>query len=239
MPNYLITGARTGLGLANVRLLAQDSSSTIFACVRSLTTGDLSSLRSIQSASPAKINILECDTSSETSIAALPSRISAVDPSAKIDVLINMAAILQSNTQTSLSITAEALNDHMNVNVLGPARVTSALLPLLSAKAKIVNITSGLGSMELLSNGSIHPEAAPYAISKAALNMLTVFQAKQLPKEMVVVCVDPGHCKTEMGGPKAVVEPEESARGLQRIVQGLEAGSSGRFLLYDGRVLPW
>ncbi|KAK3984900.1 hypothetical protein QBC44DRAFT_166975 [Cladorrhinum sp. PSN332] len=238
MPTFVITGTRVGLGLANVRHLAQNPSNTIFALVRSLS-GDLSALHSVQSTSPATIHIVPCDTSAPASISALPSLIRSISPDAKIDVLINNAAILQNNSLNSLTLTAEVLSSHMTTNVLGPALLTSALLPLLSPTAKIVNITSGLGSLKFLSNGTINAEATAYSLSKAALNMLTVHQAKQLPRGMVVVCVDPGHCKTEMGGPKAVLEPEESARGLQGAIERLKEEDSGKFLLYSGEELPW
>ncbi|KAK0647147.1 hypothetical protein B0T16DRAFT_330754 [Cercophora newfieldiana] len=239
MPTFVISGTRTGLGLENVRHLSQNPSNTIFALVRSLTNADISALRAVQSASQAKIHILECDTSSEASISALPSRIQEISPDVKIDVLINMAAILHSGSQNSLTLTSSALGSHITTNVMGPALVTSALLPMLSPTAKILNITSGLGSLQLLSDGTISPNSTAYSISKAALNMLTVHQAKQLPKGMAVVCVDPGHCKTEMGGPNAVLEPSESASGVQKIVEGLKPENSGKFLLYSGVELPW
>ncbi|KAK0623961.1 NADP-dependent dehydrogenase-like protein [Immersiella caudata] len=238
MPTFVISGARTGLGLENVRHLSQTPSNTIFALVRSLT-GDISALQAAQSASTAKVHILECDTSSSPSISALPAQIKAIAPDTVIDVLINMAAILHSGEQNSLSLTSGVLLSHITTNVLGPALLTSALLPMLSPTAKIVNITSGLASLELLSNGTISTDSTAYSISKAALNMLTVHQAKQLPEGMVVVCVDPGHCKTEMGGPNATVEPEDSAKGLQAIIEGLKGSGKGRFYWYTGKELPW
>ena len=239
MPTFVISGARTGLGLENVRHLSHNPSNTIFALVRSLTA-DITALHTVQSTSSAKIHILECDTSSESSIATLPSQIQSISGlSIKIDVLINMAAILHSGSQNSLSLTSAALLSHITTNVMGPALVTSTLLPLLSPTAKIVNVTSGLASMQLLSDGTIPADSTAYSISKAALNMLTVHQAKQLPKGMVVVLVDPGHCKTEMGGPNAVVEPRDSAEGVQRIVEGLKGEYSGKFFWYTGKQLPW
>ncbi|KAK4441893.1 hypothetical protein QBC34DRAFT_314246 [Podospora aff. communis PSN243] len=238
MPTFVISGTRTGLGLQNVRHLSTNPSNTIFALVRSLT-GDISALQSVQSTSAAKIHILDCDTASESSISALPAQIKSLAPDTVIDVLINNAAILHTAEQNSLTLTTEVLMSHMTTNVMGPALLTSTLLPLLSPTAKIVNITSGLASLGLLSDGTIDAVATAYSISKAALNMLTVHQAKQLPEGMVVVCLDPGHCKTEMGGPNAYVEPGDSAKGVQSLIEGLKGSDRGKFFAYKGEELVW
>jgi NAD(P)-dependent dehydrogenase (short-subunit alcohol dehydrogenase family) len=106
----------------------------------------------------------------------------------------------------------------------------------------VANISSGIGSLTMLSDGRIPAKAAPYSLSKAALNMLTVHQARQLREEgsgVVVVAIDPGHVKTEMGGPEAVVEVADSARGVLGVLAGLGEGDSGRFLAYDGVGLEW
>lgn len=240
MPTTVITGARTGLGLEHVRHLSTTPTNTIYALVRSLTTGDLTALQTLQSTSPATIHILECDTSSPASISALLSLIAATSPTpVTINTLINNAAILHHRTETSLTLSPSAFHSHMSTNVLGPALVLSTLLPMLAPDARVVNVTSGLGSLELLSNGTIGTEATHYSVSKAALNMMTVHQAKQLPKGMVVVCVDPGHAKTEMGGAGATTETGESVRGIWGVIRRVGVEDSGKFFEFRGGVVPW
>jgi NAD(P)-dependent dehydrogenase (short-subunit alcohol dehydrogenase family) len=262
MPVYVITGARTGIGLEYVRQVSRaQSDHTIFALVRTLDS-DLAALREVQSSvtnPETKVHILECDISSAASIAALPERILQVYTTTPgtphqgtesesetriINTLINNAATLHSREETALSLTPSALHSHITSNVLGPALVLQALLPLLSPRARVANISSGIASMALVGDGSINAEITPYSISKAALNMLTVHQARQLRameayKEVVLVAVDPGHAKTEMGGPGAVVEVADSAKGVLKVLEGLRVGDSGRFLLYTGAELPW
>jgi len=242
MPTIVISGARTGLGLEHIRQLSTDPSNTVLALVRSLA-GDITKLREIQYTSSAKIHILECDTSSPASISALPSVISSLSPPiATIDVLINNAAILTvyAPPMTSLTLTPESLSAHMTTNVLGPALLTATLHPLLAPKAKIINITSGLASKTLVGNKTITAVAPAYAISKAALNMLSVYQAQQVGEERVVIVLDPGHCKTEMGGwDNAVLEPEDSVKGIWKIIGRLGKEDAGRFFWYDGTELPW
>jgi NAD(P)-dependent dehydrogenase (short-subunit alcohol dehydrogenase family) len=243
MTTFVITGTRVGIGLEHVRQASQNPNNTVFALVRSLTSGDLTALKEIQSsAGPERVHIIECDTSSETSIASLPGRLTTQSSSSsplRIDVLINNAAILHNDDQNALNLTGDAFLSHMTTNVLGPARTTQALLPLLAPDAKIVNVTSGLGSLKLLTEGRIPAAVAPYSISKAALNMLTVHQAKQLPEGIVAVAIDPGHVKTEMGGPNAVLEIPDSVRGIQSVVAGLRREDSGRFMDYTGTDVPW
>jgi hypothetical protein len=42
-----------------------------------------------------------------------------------------------------------------------------------------------------------------------------------------------------MGGPGADIAPEESAKGLKAVIDGLSIANSGSFLNYNGKTLPW
>ncbi|KAK1762332.1 NADP-dependent dehydrogenase-like protein [Phialemonium atrogriseum] len=239
MTVYVITGARAGIGLEYVRQLATSPSNTVFAVIRSLTA-DITTLTALQQDGPGKVHIIECDVSSETSISTLTSKLSStLGTDTKIDVLINNAAILHSRQETSLTLSSDALLSHITTNVIGPAKVLQAVLPLLADGAVVANITSGIGSLAMLTDGRINAEITPYSISKTALNMLTVHQARHLRGRAVVVCVDPGHVKTEMGGPEAVVEVGDSARGVLGTLASLTMADTGKFLLYNGTGLPW
>ncbi len=237
MPVYVVSGARTGIGLGYIRELSQTPANTVFALVRSLT-GDLAALRAIQQAN-SKVHILECDISSPASIAALPAQIQATDPALQINVLINNAAILHSRPETALTLTPDAFLSHMTTNVLGPALLLQALLPLLAPAARVANISSGIASLALVGDGTIHAALTPYSISKTALNMLTVHQARQVGGGVVVVTVDPGHVKTEMGAEGAFVEVEDSARGVLKVVEGLTDADKGKFFSFTGAEVPW
>ncbi len=240
MPAYVVSGARTGIGLGYVRELSQTPANTVFALVRSLA-GDLTALRAIQQAN-GKVHILECDISSQASISALPASLQATaggSSPVQINVLINNAAILHSRPETALTLTPDAFLSHMTTNVLGPALLLQALLPLLAPAARVVNITSGIASLALVGDGTIDAVLAPYSISKTALNMLTVHQARLVGGGVVVVAVDPGHVKTEMGAEGASVEVEDSARGVLKVVEGLGDGDKGRFFSYTGEEVPW
>ncbi|KAK5128071.1 hypothetical protein LTR85_005188 [Meristemomyces frigidus] len=241
MSVYCITGANRGLGLEFARQIASASpSKTTLALTRSLSS-DLADLNKV---SNSNTHILECDTGNLQSIKAFTSSAAKALNGKKIDFLINNAGINSAPEQTSLSIGPEDLDEQIRVNVLGPAKTVEYLLAadLLSPDARIVNMTSGLGSMAV--SLSITPrKCATYSISKAALNALTVQQSGDLREKLgegcVVVCMDPGWVKTRMGGEGAVLEAEESIGGILECVHGLGEGDNGRFFTYTGKEVPW
>ena len=242
MPTYCITGANRGLGLEFVRQLAADPTNTILALTRSLSS-DLSDLKKIAS---NKTHILECDTGNLTSITNLATNLipQTLPSGAQIDFLLNNAGINSVPHQTALSINASDLNDQIRINVLGPAKTTELLLSnhLLAPTARIVNMSSGLGSIHV--SLSITPrKCATYSISKAALNSLTAQQSGEVREVLgqgcVVVCMDPGWVKTRMGGEGAVLEAEESIGGMLRCVHGLGEADNGKFFTYTGDEVPW
>jgi len=239
MPVYVITGANRGLGLEFVRQLSADSSNTILAATRSLSR-DLSALESLKS-NNATLFILECDTGSQVSITAFSKQVSSVlgGTEKKIDYLLNNAGINANSKQTSLTLTPDALSEHINVNVMGPAKIVQLLESHLQSGSVVMNMTSGLGLLAY-NRTKETVGATAYAISKAAVNMLTVHQASNLKsKGVIAVCVDPGWAKTDMGGSGAVLEKEDSIGGMLKVLKGLKIGDSGRFFVYDGSEKEW
>ena len=243
MPTYFITGVRAGIGLEYLRQLSTDASNTIVGTVRSLSDkSGLEALHGIVNGSETKahVHLVECDLSKPESIQSLASRLPN-DLEGKINVVIQNAAILLPSCQkeNSLKVSAQSMIDHFNTNTVGPALLVQSLLPYLAPEAKIANITSGMGSMGMLSDGRINPGIPAYSISKAALNMLTVHQAHDLKDRATVVCIDPGHVKTQMGGPNAAIEAHVSASGVLTVIEKLTKEDSGRFFLYKGNRLDW
>ena len=229
---YVITGANRGLGLEFVRQLSATDSNTIIAGVRSLK-GDLIDLQALASKSHT-IHILECDTASLDSISAFGAAVTkTLGPDDQVDYLFNNAGINTAPTQTALKLDPNDVQEHIAVNVLGPAKTVEALLSHLGQGSVVVNVSSSVGSC-----GKGTRWAAAYSISKAALNMLTVHQAEELKGRGVkVISMDPGWVKTRMGGEWAVLQPKESISGMLKVVHRLE--TSGKFYRYDGSEVPW
>lgn len=232
-------GANRGLGLEFVRQLSLDESNTIIACVRADST-DLTSLKKVARKST---QYLTCDTGSLDSMRSFVVEAEKALNGSKVDYLVNNAGINSVSEQTSLSINPSDLDENMRVNVIGPAKTTQFLLEanLLAPNVRIVNMTSGLGSMAV--SLSIYPrKAATYSISKAGLNALTVQQSGEVREKLgkaVIICMDPGWVKTRMGGEGAILEPEESIGGMLKCIHGLGDESNGKFYTYTGKEVPW
>lgn len=70
--------------------------------------------------------------------------------------------------------------------------------------------------------------------------MLTVHQAVELkPKGVIVICMDPGWVKTDMGGKGAIPEKEESVGVMLKCLGRLTMADSGKFFAYDGQEKAW
>src|SRR5690606_13482534 len=125
------------------------------------------------------------------------------------------------------SLTAANFEDSFRTNALGPLLLTQALAPLLADGAKVVNLSSELGSIASTTRFG----TPSYNLSKAAQNMATVLLAHALAgRGISVVALHPGWVRTEMGGTGAELEPDEAVTGLLRVAADLTPADSGRFL---------
>lgn len=112
----------------------------------------------------------------------------AVDRWGRLDVLVNNAATTKPIPQHDLeAVTAEEFQRVYAVNVIGAFQMTRAATPYLRASGDgaVINISS-IGAF--LGDGS----SMPYAVSKGALNTLTIALARQLAPEVRVNAICPG-----------------------------------------------
>ncbi|GAA2100598.1 SDR family oxidoreductase [Kitasatospora saccharophila] len=161
----------------------------------------------------------------------------------RLDVLVNNAAVTGGVPQEPTVVDLAEIRLVMETNVLGVVRVTNALLPLLrrSASPRIVNMSSGVGSLTLQSDpaGETGPISAAYAPSKTFLNAVTVQYAKELRGTGVLVNLGcPGYCDTDLNGHRGTRTPAQGARVAVRLATLPDGGPSGAFFNEDGP-LPW
>jgi NAD(P)-dependent dehydrogenase (short-subunit alcohol dehydrogenase family) len=117
-----------------------------------------------------------------------------------VHVLINNAGIVISEDKSFLEFIPEEVHTTFSVNALGPYFVSQTFLPLIPKGGRIINISSGAGSI----CGGISNYAPLYSASKTAENALTMHLAQALkPKSIAANLVCPGWVKTDMGGPGA------------------------------------
>jgi NAD(P)-dependent dehydrogenase (short-subunit alcohol dehydrogenase family) len=167
----------------------------------------------------------------------------------RLDVLVNNAGIpgditRQTPGDADLTVTREVFE----VNVFGVIAVTEAMLPLLrrSPAARIVNLTSSLGSLGLMrapgSRQAELPASTAYMPSKSALNALTVQYAKQLHADGILVnAADPGGCATDFTAQLDYAIPRTAADGATIVIRlaTLEPGGpTGGYFNEEGP-LPW
>ena len=91
----------------------------------------------------------------------------------------------------------------ITTNLLGPIRLTAALLPhlLKQKKASIINVTSGLAFVPFVT-------APSYSATKAALHSYSVamrYQLKDTPVEVLEIA--PPYVQTELGGERQKSDP--------------------------------
>jgi len=238
MRRILITGAGRGIGLELARQYAARGDQVLAGCRDIERAPDL---RALVDQHRDHVNVLPLEVADSASLtAAVRQAHREVDA---LDILINNAAINPGDATVKGPDGHELLDDTRTlevfaINVVAPVRVAQAFTTLLAAGTtpRVVNISSGAGSLTYKTESDDYS----YAASKAALNMMTRTYALTVRDQgITAVMIDPGWVKTDMGGAGAILEPEESARGLLTIIDGLTPDDAGRFLRYDGAEVPW
>lgn len=56
---------------------------------------------------------------------------------------------------------------------------------------------------------------------------------------IISVALHPGWVKTDMGGANALISTTESVTGMRNVINHLALADSGKFIAYNGRVIPW
>jgi len=231
MATVLITGANRGLGLEFCRQYAEQDWHVI-ACSRN--PDDAFDLNNLASRHP-NIQLEQLDVSALEQIDALSRKLAGQS----IDVLINNAGIYADNKSNSLGhFDYQAWTNSLLINTQAPVKMTEAFLPHIkkSDKKLIVAISSLMGSMaDNDSGGSIF-----YRSSKAALNAAMKSVAIELKNQSVGVLIfHPGWVKTDMGGPDALINAEQSVAGMRALIANFSLDQSGSFVKYDGTPMPW
>ncbi len=245
----LVTGANQGIGLQ----IAKDLTAHGFIVLvgsRNFEKGEIAA-KSIG----ADAHAVQLDVTDQASITAAAERIRK--EFGRLDVLINNAAI--SNVGLNADMTVEEyakLTRPSNVsldevrtiwetNVFGVLAVYQAMLPLLreAPAARIVNVSSGVGSLTMNSNPNspMHRNFGPgYAASKTALNAITLAMAIELESTGIKVnAVSPGFIKTNLNNYAGVGTVEEGAREPVRLALLGPDGPTGTFTRWENETIPW
>lgn len=248
-PVALVTGANQGIGLQIAKDLVAHGL-TVLVGSRNLERGKAAAKEVGPDA-----HALQLDVTDQASIAAAAERVR--HDFGRLDVLIQNAAI--SNTgrlpgqsvedYAKLSRPSNVSLDEMRAvwetNVFGVLAVYQAMLPLLreSLSARIINVSSGVGSLTMNSDPAFAYRAIfgpTYAASKTALNALTVTMAIELePEGIKVNAVSPGFIKTNLNNYGGTGTVEEGAREVVRLALLGPDGPTGTFTRWENETIPW
>ena len=248
-PVALVTGANQGIGLQIAKDLVARGF-TVLVGSRNLERGEAAAKEVGPDA-----HALQLDVTDQASITAAAERVR--HDFGRLDVLIQNAAI--SNTgrlpgqsvedYAKLSRPSNVSLDEMRAvwetNVFGVLAVYQAMLPLLreSPSARIINVSSGVGSLTMNSDPAFAYRAIfgpTYAASKTALNALTVTMAIELePEGIKVNAVSPGFIKTNLNNYGGTGTVEEGAREVVRLALLGPDGPTGTFTRWENETIPW
>ena len=225
----MITGANRGIGYELARQLAARGD------LVALTARTLAKARQAADSLPTggKVVPVGLDVTSEHDASALEATMR--EHTDRVDVLINNAAIHYDTGQVAVGADLRVVVEALETNVIGAWRTTLALLPLIrgSRHGRIVNVSSGAGSLTEMSSGT-----PAYRVSKAALNALTRTLAADLLGEGVLVnAVCPGWVQTDMGG-SGGRPVRDGAASVLWAVDLPDDGPTGGFFR-DGRPIPF
>jgi uncharacterized oxidoreductase len=172
----LITGGGSGIGRGLAESLHKLGNQVIIAGRRQ----DV--LDNTTKANPGMVS-MNFDISDPSAIQALAARVTAEHPT--FNVLINNAGIMRVENLQALPAGLADSEAVITTNLLGPIRLTAALLPHLQNQphAAIINVSSGLGFVPL-------PVTPTYSATKAALHSYTLSLRVQLtgtPVEVIEI----------------------------------------------------
>jgi NAD(P)-dependent dehydrogenase (short-subunit alcohol dehydrogenase family) len=236
MTTALVTGANKGLGKETARRLAAEGW-TVYLGARDGDAGRAAA-QELADAGGGDVRFVSIDVTSDESVAAA---VEWLRPLGALDVLVNNAGIMGERVPP-LEVGPEHFIACFGVNLLGPVRVTRAMLPLLSLSEhpRLVMVSSGMGSMTVTSDPSRLESgiiSLVYPSSKAALNMVTTQYAKALP-HFRVNAVDPGYTATDLNEHRGHRTIEEGASIIVEMAKVAPDGPTGGFFSDDGTV-PW
>ncbi|KAL4776008.1 hypothetical protein BDW60DRAFT_203853 [Aspergillus nidulans var. acristatus] len=222
MPSYLVTGASRGIGFEFLRQLSADPANLVIGLVRNRPATEA---KVAQDLKRENIRIVEGDLADYDSIKRAVEAIEKITPS--LDYLIANAALVSSwSAYDGLGDLAakdpakldEDILSSMRTNVLGNIHLFSLLIPLIQKSdiKKVITITSGMADLDFIAQYDI-AVAAPYSISKAAMNAAVAkFSAQYRKDGILFLALSPGLVDT---GHYDDATPEQLAEAGKMIQQ--------------------
>ena len=152
-------------------------------------------------------------------------------------ILVNNAGVYPESTDAHVVDTPTSVwRETFETNLFGALRMCREIVPHMRKLryGRIVNVSSGLGQMHQMGEGS-----PAYRVSKAALNALTRTLSAELAGTGILVnSMSPGWVQTDMGGEEAPRSVEEGADTAVWLSLLPSSGPTGQFFR-DRKPIPW
>ncbi|MGH8157473.1 MAG: SDR family NAD(P)-dependent oxidoreductase [Rhodanobacter sp.] len=245
----LVTGANQGVGLQVAKELVANGL-TVLVGSRNFARGEAAA----KEIGPGAIAV-QLDVTDQASIAAAAERIRK--EFGRLDLLVNNAAISNTRKRSGESVEEYARSTRPSVvsldevravwetNVFGVVAVYQAMLPLLreSSDARIVNVSSGVGSLTANADPAFPHRTIfgpVYPASKTALNAMTLAMMIELDSTRIKVnLVSPAFTKTNLNGYAGTESVEDGSREVVRVALLGPDGPSGTFTRWENATIPW
>lgn len=217
----LVIGASRGLGLVLVNELARRGWQVI-----ATTRADRGELRANDGLTVEKLEMTD-----PGQLAALRRRL-AGQP---LDLLFVSAAIDRGNLPIG-AVSTEMFTEVMITNALSPMRALEALRELVVPGGTVAVMSSEQGSISLNTEDGFEL----YKASKAALNQLMRSYATRNAEDgHTKLLIDPGHNRTRLGGPDALLVPEQTIPAVVDVLEAQAGKPDLRFLDRHCETVPW
>ncbi|WEJ85000.1 SDR family NAD(P)-dependent oxidoreductase [Kluyvera intermedia] len=236
----LITGANKGIGYETALKLGQQGV-TVYIGARDEQRGNAAAGR--LKASGIDARFIKIDLGDYATIDHAAEMLE--HEHGRLDILVNNAGIMSTEDGSPVTTEMSVVKKTFDTNFFGALYVTQKVIPLLqkAASARVVNVSSGLGSLALNQDPSwefADAKLIGYNASKAALNMLTVQLAWVLRESAIKVnSANPNFTNTELLPDTTGGRPvEDAARVIIHLALLPEDGPTGGFF-EDDVSLPW
>ncbi|WP_237065737.1 SDR family oxidoreductase [Microbulbifer guangxiensis] len=226
----LITGCNRGLGLELTRQFAADGWKVVATC-RDLDRAE--ELKALERQYP-KLQVYTLDVTDYRQMAQLAERLK----DQPIDILLSNAGYYGPKGTLFGRVDRDEWRKVLEANTIAPYMLAETFCANVAASERklIAVISSKVGSIADNASGGGYI----YRTSKTAVNQVVKSLSVDLAERgITVIALHPGWVQTDMGGPNALISPEESVSGLKQVLLTTKSEKSGSFLNYDGSPIPW
>lgn len=227
----LVTGSNKGIGLEACRQLAELDLQVI------LTSRDPDAgVSAVGQLKQDGLEVLyhQLDVTDDQSVSRAKEHV--INAYGRLDILVNNAGVHLDKNQSPLKIPLNVIRETLEVNFYGALRMCQTFIPMMieAGYGRIVNVSSGMGSLAEMGSGSL-----AYRTSKAAMNAMTrVMAAEVRGKDIKINTMHPGWVRTDMGGMSAPRSVEQGADTIVWLATLEGEGPTGGFF-YERQPTAW